>query len=401
MQFISNQKKPNHHKRITELIEGADEIMIATAFLKTSGLDRILPSLKRVVRQGKSVSIIAGQHFALTEPDALRTIRKIFLSKTNCKLHIAHALKPKEVFHPKLFLFRTGKTFTLLSGSANVTEGGLSSNIECSLFVSGTIQDNVWRDVTEFFSLLFSQRMSEEATLLAIRRYESFYEAQKSHNKKSKAIPQRKKRQLDFNYIKLREHFRRFNTARRRELFAERQLDYEGARNVLNSIADTPRLTQAIFAPLLDELVGREGEDRWWHSGSLFRLRRKVYPYYQEFQELVRFVRDNIHLSPSLLFTAAKELVGPIEGASVNYITEIMMTYDSQRFANLNKNPITVLRDEGDVYLKASAASLDGDDYEEYCELIAEICRELGLHNMLEADSFFNDIYWEIYKRRR
>jgi HKD family nuclease len=401
MQFISNGKSSNHFKEINSLIEQSEEVYIATAFLKSSGLDKILPSLKKAIKEDKTVVVIAGQHFALTEPKALYTLRKLFLPTVKGKLHIAHAINSSEVFHPKLFLFRSGAQFSLLTGSANVTEGGFSSNIECSLLIRGDVQDSVWKEAMNFYKILLSPEMSEEASLLSISRYESFYEAQKNHNRQAKAIPNRKKSQQEFNYLKLKEHFKRFNSAKRNEAYVEKVGHYKEARKVLNAIADAPRLTQASFAPLLDQLVGSEGEDRWWHSGSLFRLRRKVYPYYREFQQLVRFIRGNIHLKPAQLFTKSKELVKPIEGASVNYLTEIMMTYDPNTFANMNKNPITVLRNEGNVYIKATSASFSGDDYEVYCELVAEICQKLELRGMLEADSFFNEIYWKIYKKSK
>ena len=96
------------------------------------------------------------------------------------------------------------------------------------------------------------------------------------------------------------------------------------------------------------------------------------------------------------MFENAKIKVNLIEGAAVNYITEIMMTYNNNDFANMNKNPLTVLREEGGVNLKAHSSSFKGVDYAEYCELIEEISTKLGLNDMLEADSFFNEIYWKI-----
>ncbi|WP_158644112.1 phospholipase D-like domain-containing protein [Pseudobacter ginsenosidimutans] len=386
---------------IASLVEQSDEAYIATAFLKSSGLKEIFPILKKCAHSNKIVHIIAGQHFALTEPKALRSLRQLFLAKKNCKLHLAHAHKRSLVFHPKLFLFRKGEHFSILSGSANITEGGLTSNIECSLLLHGSTSDLIWRDAKGYFDHLLSAEMSEVATLLAIRRYETFYEAQKTHNKKTKATPDRSKSQKEFNYLNLKAHFEKFDTTRRKQEFKEKQWHYEEAMKVLNAIADAKKLTQVEFAILLDDLVGEAGEHGWWHSGSMLRLRRDVYPYFQEFQRLVRFIRTNIHLSPSQLFTQAKQIVSGIKGASINYITEIMMTYEPRRFANLNKNPITVLRYEGDVFIKASPESFNGNDYEEYCDLVEEISQELGLQNMLEADSYFNNIYWKIYKKRK
>jgi hypothetical protein len=88
--------------------------------------------------------------------------------------------------------------------------------------------------------------------------------------------------------------------------------------------------------------------------------------------------------------------VSGIDGAAVNYVTEIMMTYNNRDFANMNRNPITVLKQEAGANIKAHSSSFTSDEYQEYCTLIKEISGELGLKNMLEADSYFNDIYWKI-----
>ena len=399
MQFISNQTNQNHFSEISELLRNADEIWIATAFLKRSGLSKIISEIKQLLTHGSTVNIIAGQHFALTEPAALYSLKDLFDKYPNGRIHIAHALKKQQVFHPKLFLIRKGKKINIISGSSNLTEGGLINNIECSLYITADKNDNVAVDVSNFFKTMFSEEFSEKATLLAIRRYESFYERQKANQRKIKAIPERRKSQVLFNYDNLKKHLKDYHSSDRRIIFESKKRNYKQAKDVLDEIADSPSITKAVFSSLLDSLVGSKEDDNLWHSGSLFRLRRKVYPHYKKFQKLVKFIRDNKDKSPSLVFSKAKKIVSTIEGAGINYITEIMMTYNPEKFANLNKNPITVLKKEGDVFIKSTSSSFSNADYEEYCDLVKEISEELGLMNMLEADSFFNDIYWKIYKK--
>ena len=400
MQFISNQDKQNHFSVITSALKKADEVWIATAFLKKSGLSKIISEIKELLIQGSSLYIIAGQHFALTEPAALYTLKDLFDKYPNGRLHIAHAIKRQEVFHPKLFLIRKGKEVKIISGSSNITEGGLINNIECSLQISVDKNDKVAVQVSSFFQTLFSEEFSEKATLLAIKRYESFYEKQKANQRKIKAIPDRRKSQQLFNYDNLKKHLKDYDSSDRKVIFEAKKRNYKEARTVLDEIADSPSLTKAEFSSLLDSLVGSKEDYSLWHSGSLFRLRRKVYPHYKKFQKLVKFIRDNKEKSPAFVFSKATQIVSTIEGAGINYITEIMMTYNPQKFANLNKNPITVLRKEGDVFIKSTSSSFSNADYEEYCDLVKEISEELGLKNMLEADSFFNNIYWKIYKKR-
>jgi hypothetical protein len=300
------------------------------------------------------------------------------------------------VFHPKLYLFKLKNDCTIISGSANITEGGLTINKETSLVAVCKDVDEIWKESKNYFSNLISSSNADEATLLVIKQYETFYEQQKQHNKKAKPIPTKSKSQIAFDYDNLLKHFQKFDNVKRQERFNKKLQNYKAAKKILDDLAENSQLTQKEFEPQLDSLVGSKDDDNLWHSGSLFRLRKDVYPYYKQFRDLVIYIRENKSSSASIVFKKAKEKVDLIRGAAINYMTEIMMTYNHYDFANINKNPITVLKIEGGVNLKAHSSSFTEFDYEEYCELVKEISLKLGLKNMLEADSFFNEIYWKI-----
>jgi len=398
MIFTTNQKKSdNHLTTIVGNLKVYDQAFFAVAFLKNSGLDLIIKPIKDFLKSGGQITIIAGQNFALTEPKALHGLRNIFKSFPTSKLYLAKASSADSVFHPKLYLFKSHKDCCIISGSANITKGGLTENKETSITADCIETENIWIEAKNYFDTLTNNDNADEATLLVIKQYETFYEQQKQFNKKAKPIPTRTKTQLAFDYKNLIKHFNKFNNSQRIENYRNKVDDYKNAKSILDQIADSSRLTQKQFEPLLDRLVVRNGDElRLWHSGSLFRLRKKVYPYFKEFRDLVRYVRENKNRRPEIVFDEAKQKVGFIEGAAVNYVTEILMTYNNKEFANMNRNPLTVLRQEGGVNLKAHSSSFTGSDYEEYCELIKEICSKLELKDMLEADSFFNEIYWKI-----
>lgn len=396
MKFLANSKTGNHLKTLTENLEQYDEALFAVAFLKVSGLTRLILTLKKFLKSGKRISIIAGQNFALTQPEALHTLRKLFQIYPTSKIYLAKANSVNSVFHPKLYLFKSKNVCCIISGSANITEGGLTNNKETSLIADCKDTDEIWKEASDYYNSLISSDNADEATLLVIKQYETFYEQQKQYNKKAKVIPTKTKSQIAFDYHNLLKHFQKFDNVKRQERFKNKLQNYKEAKKVLDEIADNARLTQKQFEPLLDTLVGSKEDYNLWHSGSLFRLRRSVYPYFKEFRALVRYIRENKSLPASVVFKNAKEKVKLIEGAAVNYITEIMMTYNYNDFANMNRNPITVLKQEGGVNIKAHSSSFTEFDYEEYCELIKEISSKLGLRNMLEADTFFNEIYWKI-----
>lgn len=392
----NHKKSDNHLTTIIENLKVYDQVFIAVAFLKNSGLDLLTKPLKEFLKTNGQLIFIAGQNFALTEPKALHGLRNIFKSYPTSKLYLAKASSADCVFHPKMYLFKSNKDCCIISGSANITKGGLTSNKEISISVECLETDKIWADAKSYFDTLINNENADEATLLVIKQYETFYEQQKQFNKKAKPIPSKTKTQLAFDYHNLTKHFNKFNNSQRQINFKQKADNYKQAKEILDQIADNSRLTQKQFEPLLDKLVGSADEFNLWHSGSLYRLRRSVYPYFKEFRELVKFIREHKDDRPEKVFDTAKEKVSLIEGAAINYVTEVMMTYNNKDFANMNKNPLTVLRQEGGVNIKATSSSFNGADYEEYCELIKEICSKLGLKNMLEADSFFNEIYWKI-----
>ena len=397
MEIISNFNERNNHLKIIEdCLKSYNKAFFATAFLKMSGLNNLSKSIKKFLKNGGELTFVAGQNFALTESKALKEIRKILKPYPKSKLYLANANSQNSVFHPKLYLFQNNNSACIISGSANITNGGLVNNNEISLLQKCKISDEIWKSAKQYFQNILKPENIEEATLLVIKQYETFYEQQKQHNKRSKPIPTRSKTQKYFDYKNLLKFFNEFNNEEREQSYKNKLNNYREAKKILDKIVETQKLTKKEFIPLLDRLVGSKDENNLWHSGSLYRLRRYVYPHYKEFQNLVRFIKKNKSKSASFVFEGAKELVKEIDGASINYVTEIMMTYNKIEFANINQNPIKVLTKEGGVNIKKTTTSYSGIDYEEYCELIEEITVKLGLKDMLEADSFFNDIYWKI-----
>lgn len=396
MLLLSNTSENNHQAFILQKLQECNESFIAVAFLKVSGLNLLLPSIKRFLHKGGRMKVLVGQNFGLTEPEALHVLLQLFQQYDGAELFLAKANSDSSVFHPKLYLFNSGSECCIISGSANITEGGLTSNTEVSLCVTCGQDDSIWQEATSCFDTMVSDKNADEATLLVIKQYETFYEQQKKHNNDAKVNPERKPEQVAFDYVSLAHHFKEFEKEDRLANIDAKASDYANAKKILDAIADNPYLTQKQFEPLLDQLVGSKDVNRFWHSGSLFRLRRKVYPYFKEFRDLVIFIRANKAKSADIVFKGAKALVEKIDGAAVNYVCEIMMTYNPIDFANLNRNPITVLTEKGGVNLRSHSSSFDEHDYAEYCLLVMEISNKLGLRNMLEADSFFNYIYWKI-----
>jgi HKD family nuclease len=394
--FISNNSNSNHLAYILQNFEEADEIWMATAFLKMSGLNLLLPSIKKHLKLNKAIHIIAGQNFGLTEPGALRKLYDEFGNNSKAEFYLDKAEGSQSVFHPKLFIFKNESKGIIISGSANITKGGLTTNKEASLFVETSLSSAVWKEVIKYYNEICNKENADSLSLMIINRYKDFFEEQKRIRQKQKASPDKKSSDYSFSYLKLKKRLKDYKIEDFKEKFKHREADYKKAKQLLNEIVDSKRLTQVRFEEIIELLVGKSGQKALWQSGSMNRHKAKVFECKDEFRTLVKFIQENQKSSPKSVFSTAKELVQNVNGARINYVTEVMMTFQPERFANLNNNPITVLKEEAGVYFKSHSSSYTGDDYQEYCLITQEICGEFELKNLLEVDSFFNEIYWKL-----
>lgn len=388
MKLLNNlNKEQSHVKELCKCLKTSQKAYISVAFLKMSGLSLIINSLTTFLSNKGELHIIAGQNFGLTEPEALTSLLNLFEDYPKSKLYLYEAVSADCIFHPKMYLFESKKGGKIILGSANMTKGGISSNNEVSISFECELDSEIWEQSKATFNTYVAN--SEPVTLKTIRKYKKFYNKQRENNRTVMAVPLLS--QKTFNRDTLKEYLEEWGPQKLKKEFTKRKKSYQEAVQILNEIADTPRLTKTQFIPLLDSLIKK------WHSSGLQRRKSSIYTCYNEFAKLVRFIRDNQSEAPNYVFNKAMELVENVSGASVNYVTEIMISYNPKEFAILNSNPFTVLTEEAGITFKYGLpSSFSGKDYAYYCEIIKEISEELGFSDMLEADSFLNKIYQEI-----
>ena len=82
------QKTENHLSVFKKNIQKYENIFIAVAFLKKSGLDLIISEIKEALQRETIITIVCGLDFCQTEPEALKTIYSLSNKYDNCKLLI-------------------------------------------------------------------------------------------------------------------------------------------------------------------------------------------------------------------------------------------------------------------------------------------------------------------------
>ena len=172
MNLLSNNKAKNHKAEILNAIQSAEEIIICTAFLKYSGLKTLLEAINK--KEFKTTFYV-GTNFYQTEPNALK---QLFTDG-----HIIYLNRDKTpTFHPKIFFFRNQKKVKLYVGSANLTSGGLETNIETSIECDTTTDSLLHNDLIEQFNYFnsISKKIEILETLLDYeKRYKIYREKQK------------------------------------------------------------------------------------------------------------------------------------------------------------------------------------------------------------------------------
>lgn len=168
MKLLSNNEIKNHKTEISKAIEFAEEIIICTAFLKYSGLKSLLELINQ--KTTKTIFFV-GTNFYQTEPIALKQLFK--------DGHIIYLNRDKSpTFHPKIFLLRNQNEVKVFIGSANLTSGGLETNIETSIECNTTTESQFHNELIEQLEY-FKTKSKRIETLETILDYEKRFEVYK------------------------------------------------------------------------------------------------------------------------------------------------------------------------------------------------------------------------------
>lgn len=121
--------RDNHLDEIRDAIsiENASRIIISVAFFTQRGFSLLSDILEPVA--DKTV-VLAGIRNGITSAQGL-----LACVECGCKIYAVDTGSRSLVFHPKIYLSRNDHEARLVLGSANLTVGGLNSNIEASLKV--------------------------------------------------------------------------------------------------------------------------------------------------------------------------------------------------------------------------------------------------------------------------
>jgi HKD family nuclease len=405
IELVSNSGG-SHLAVLLELLASADRIVICTAFLKSSGEKLLEKSLIAALRRGASIDIFAGSNFYQTEPAALERLLAIFQTEpSKARLYLTD-LQGQSTFHPKLYWFTHGVKETLVVGSANLTSGGLQGNDELSLSVAVPAGGELSQSAQEFIAYARTRCIDGEpvsATQLA--EYRRKHEIYKKHAKAAeKKTREEIKATNGISSTKLKLYLKRYlNDKSQQRNWKIRVENYKVALDVINRMADAKSMSRDQFMADYELLVGKKGGTKLWHSGSVFRSKNQVAKKHELFLAMLRKMRRQNGEKPAVMFEEAMAAAQQIPGLGVNVVTEMMSTFDQEKYAALNKNPIESLKELGyPLHSNLGKHAFSAEDYQQFVDVLHVLAKKNNFgSNLAQMDHFLNFIYWDITQRKK
>jgi HKD family nuclease len=397
--FITNTNE-THREFLTDCLNQADKIIFAVGFLKQSGLNNIIENLKAFCADNAKIAkFFIGTGLGETDPDTLQQLYNVLKKREKHQLILC--TPDAGIFHPKIYVFIKGRKATIVTGSSNLTHHGWEVNDEVSMISETTIDSTEFVQLDKYFQKLEKKYFAENTEQL-IDKYKKDRDEHLKNFGKPPAFRFKRKRTTipGIDMPRLKRYYEIYKNSNYYIEPEDREEQYRKAQLNLDVLASKKSLSAKEFHNYFGPLVGhKDYKPKLWHSGSIHRTTYKTLDYADSFREIVRAVKLNHTKPTNEAFNNVISLLNKmkanksISGIGANIVTEIFLSYNPEKFANLNDNPIAVLSLVGKDYLMSY---FKGDDYKEYVELLLKIREELKMNTFLEIDSFFNFVYWNM-----
>lgn len=398
MKIIDNKDTENHLSIFKKHIEQSDEVFIAVAFFKKSGLDLIIKEIEEALKRETIITIVCGLDFYQTEPEALKTMSSMSYQYDNCKL-LVHNHKKNITFHPKIFCFTKNIETHLIIGSANFTRGGLENNFEVSLATNFKNNSSQYEELHNLINSIKEQTSELDDIELSnyTRKYQINKQNQKDAIKKSK-----EEENAIFNLnTELIENFliEYLSDTEKQNDYKLRKKNYLKAYQILEKIR-TEDIKEDVFFNYYETLVGRANEKSLWHSGSIYRGKNSVKKHHHKFKSLLNEIINNLDKDPENIYKQVekyykKNTPEKINGLGPNIITEILNTYLPEKYAVLNQNPLTSIKYFGFEKFP-HAQNFKPINYKDFNNLISGLMKICKFETLGQVDHFLNFIYWKV-----
>ncbi|MET3762211.1 phospholipase D-like domain-containing protein [Sphingomonas sp. UYEF23] len=402
--LIANNGPESHTKSIAEILEDADEITIAVAFLKLAGAELLVSKLGKRLRVGAAVELFIGTDFFLTQPVALERLLALKNRHPACSVMIAD--RAPATFHPKAYVTRRGDKYRSLIGSANLTAGGLVSNEELSICVAHAPEDALTKDLAAAFKRYREGNRYQALDPLVLQQYASNHEINERERKKFEkardaALP------AAFDLRVIDDWYSRYladpqamsDLAQRKGRRAE-ALKVQKTIVALNQRRIDQRAT-TVFQESLRDLMTSNGGRHLWGSDDIYRRGTEALSHAKPMIALFASAQVAAQRPTQEGYETIRKLANPIPGVGINMATEILCIFAPNRYAIYNGNTVGALGALGIAAPQyANFQAIGPARYENLCATMKALGSRLGDANFSETDAFLNWLYWKTKKAK-
>ncbi|MFD1161892.1 MULTISPECIES: helicase associated domain-containing protein [Hwangdonia] len=160
-----------------------NEVTFFNAFLRSKGLEKLKPFIKKAQENGTNFTFFIGIDDKITSKEALEMLLELKID--------SYVYSSKQyIYHPKVYVFEGDVRNRIITGSSNLTKSGLFYNIESSILLDFTNEDKggnkVLNQLKDYFSPLLEftsdnlDKVTQEhidylanESLISIEKYES------------------------------------------------------------------------------------------------------------------------------------------------------------------------------------------------------------------------------------
>jgi len=139
---------------LAPIIERANDIRIAVAFVSRDGLSQIMPSVKMAMEAGAYVEFLVGMDPRATDPGAIRDLYTLFRQTPQGALLCFASRNASAIYHPKMYLTRDNQIATAIIGSSNLTRRGLTTNVEANVVITDDVNSEIVSAIYSTYSRL-------------------------------------------------------------------------------------------------------------------------------------------------------------------------------------------------------------------------------------------------------
>ena len=352
-------------------LQSASCVRVAMAFGHMTGWRAIEAALQQ--SRARKIEILLGVAFFQTEPALL----KLLLDWQDVKKCAARLAPSQTTFHPKVWIITAQDSTHAIVGSANLSNGGLVRNTECSAYLGNsddieslnTWFDQLWQESSplttdicqmyeaKYLSLLQTRNQSREAIRAAIKEWDAL----QSDWKKDEAIKEARQ------YLASDDG---------RAASLHRVQAMEQIRKCLK-----PPTFQFSKADWLEFLSIHE-------FGSMKRIRRNTVDDLPRIKKAFLYLADeSVSISSRIDAVVPNRSTYHVPGIGMNIATKVLAMLKPAQRPVYNQPVADTLGAFG--YEAATKGSSDGMRYNVFCDEMGSFVKECGLSEMLTIDSFF------------